>query len=84
MLASPRSMRSEAQLGTSLNPRLLRIIGTHLSTRADLVLACLALAMWKMCDFFRPGESAANAALRAAFHPASSAALQELGTLRAS
>ena len=37
------SARIERQSGSSLNPSPLRIIGTHFSTRADLVFACLAL-----------------------------------------
>ena len=35
--------RIEPQLGGSLNPRPLRIIGTHLSARVALVFACFAL-----------------------------------------
>ena len=60
------SARIEPQLGNSLNPRPLRIIGTHFSTRADLVFACFALETWKMYDFLRPGESAPKAARRPA------------------
>src|SRR5579863_4230878 len=62
-----RFARIEPQLGSSLNPRPLRIIGTHFSARAALVFACFALAMWKKYDFLRPGVSASNAALRTAF-----------------
>jgi hypothetical protein len=60
------SARIEPQLGISLSPRPLKIIGTHFSTRADLVFGCLALETWKMYDFLRPGESAPKAALRTA------------------
>ena len=61
-----RSARIEPQFGNSLNPRPLRIIGTHFSARAALVFACFALETWKMYDFLRPGVSASNAALRTA------------------
>src|SRR5947207_11241884 len=54
------------QCGNSLNPRPLRIIGTHFSARAALVFACFADETWKMYDFLRPGVSAANADLRTA------------------
>jgi hypothetical protein len=33
-------------------------MGTHLSARAVRVFACLAVAIWKMYDFRRPGVSA--------------------------
>src|SRR3954464_6036526 len=55
-----------SQLGNSLNPRPLRIIGTHFSARAALVFACFADETWKMYDFLRPGVSVANADLRTA------------------
>jgi hypothetical protein len=54
------------QCGNSLNPRPLRIIGTHFSARAALVFACFADETWKMYDFLRPGVSVANADLRTA------------------
>ena len=41
-------------------------MGTHFSTRADLVFACFALETCKMYDFLRPGESALKASLRTA------------------
>src|SRR6476659_7409105 len=62
----PRSVRFDSQLGNSLNPRPLRIIGTHFSARAALVFDCFADEMWKMYDFLRPGVSVANADLRTA------------------
>src|SRR6202045_2765642 len=62
----PCSVRLQPQFGHSLNPRPLRIIGTHFSARAALVFACLADEMWKMYDFLRPGVSVANADLRTA------------------
>src|SRR5579864_5878900 len=61
-----RFLFDSTQLGNSLNPRPLRIIGTHFSTRAALVFACFADEMWKMYDFLRPGVSVANADLRTA------------------
>src|SRR6266702_140491 len=61
-----RSVRLDPQLGNSLNPSPLRIIGTHFSTRAALVFACFADETWKMYDFLRPGVSVANADLRTA------------------
>src|SRR5881394_3009480 len=60
------SVRLPPQLDTSLNPRPLRIIGTHFSARAALVFACFADETWKMYDFLRPGVSVANADLRTA------------------
>lgn len=63
-LVGPRSVRCQPQFGNSLNPRPLRIIGTHFSARAALVFACLAEETWKMYDFLRPGVSVANADLR--------------------
>src|SRR5580693_7553721 len=62
----PCSVRLEPQLGNSLNPRPLRIIGAHFSARAALVFACFAHETWKMYDFLRPGVSVANAELRTA------------------
>jgi hypothetical protein len=62
----PCSVRIEPQFGNSLNPRPLRIIGTHFSARAALVFACFADETWKMYDFLRPGVSVANADLRTA------------------
>src|SRR5579872_286506 len=56
----------QPQFGNSLNPRPLRIIGTHFSARAALVFACFADETWKMYDFLRPGVSVANADLRIA------------------
>jgi len=47
---------------SSLNPRPLKIIGTHLSARAARVFACFARETWKMYDFLRPGVRASNAA----------------------
>ena len=61
------SVRLQPQFGTSLKPRPLRIIGTHLSDRAALVFACFADETWKMYDFLRPGVSIANADVRTAF-----------------
>src|SRR5207237_10521856 len=58
-----RSVRVAPQLDTSLNPRPLRIIGTHFSARAALVFACFADETWKIYDFLRPGVSASNADL---------------------
>jgi hypothetical protein len=40
--AETRSARIQRHIGSSLNPRPLRIIGTHLSVRAARVLACFA------------------------------------------
>ena len=62
-----RSVRFEPQFGNSLKPRPLRIIGTHFSALAALVLACFADETWKIYDFLRPGVSVANADLRTAF-----------------
>src|SRR5580693_10353610 len=61
-----RAVLLQPQFGNSLNPRPLRIIGTHFSARAALVFACFADATWKMYDFLRPGVSVANADLRTA------------------
>src|SRR5579859_6915875 len=63
-MAYIRLVRLQPQRGNSLNPRPLRIVGTHFSTRAALVFACFADEMWKMYDFLRPGVSVANADLR--------------------
>jgi hypothetical protein len=57
---------TRAQRGNSLNPRPLRIMGTHFSTRAALVFACFADETCMMYDFLRPGVSIANADLRSA------------------
>ena len=65
-MPGPCSVRLEPQFGNSLNPRPLRIIGTHFSARAALVFACFADETWKMYDFLRPGVSVANADLRTA------------------
>ena len=56
--------RIKFQFGSSLNPRPLRIIGTHFSALVALVWASFALEMWKMYDFLRPGVSASKAVLR--------------------
>ena len=42
------TVRLESHLGNSLNPRPLRINGTHFSVRASLVFACFAAETWKM------------------------------------
>ena len=46
----------------SLNPRPLKIIGTHFSARAARVFACFAPEICNMYDFLRPGVRASNAA----------------------
>src|SRR5580658_6723094 len=61
-----RAVLLQPQFGNSLNPRPLRIIGTHFSARAALAFACFADETWKMYDFLRPGVSVANADLRTA------------------
>src|SRR5262245_11184060 len=53
---------AEAQSVNSLNPRPLRIRGTHFSARAARVFACFAPETCKMYDFRRPGVRASNAA----------------------
>jgi hypothetical protein len=40
---SAKGWKVAGKLGSSLSPRPLKIIGTHFSTRADLVFACFAL-----------------------------------------
>src|SRR6266446_2870938 len=65
-MPGPCSVRLEPQFGNSLNPRPLRIKGTHFSARAALVFACFADETCKMYDFLRPGVSLAKAVLRTA------------------
>jgi hypothetical protein len=60
------SVRLQPQFGNSLNPRPLKMNGTHFSARAALVFACFADETWKRYDFLRPGVSVANADLRTA------------------
>jgi len=55
-------------------------MGTHLSARVVLVFACLAVAIWKMYDFLRPGVSASKEALGAEFSFNRSAAPREWHT----
>ena len=64
--------RMQPHLSSSLNPCPLWIIGTHLSARATLVFACLALEMWKTHDFLRPSKPC--------YCPTESAAPRERGT----
>jgi hypothetical protein len=44
-----------------VEPRPLKIIGTHFSARATRVFAFFAPETWKMYDFLRPGVSDSNA-----------------------